>query len=194
MNGQRFFSSLEKNDSVRGDKHEGTDRIHQPSDIKNIRIIDNDQGTEINIGPDQLAGPVLISLGRQAYNLFCLHAITDHPERGVPIIDERNLAFGDSFLVILNTQEFVDRIEAAANVAGLNVNYGPVEYYDDGSYSGDTGVFRKPRAYSYQREFRIVVFPGSASPIRLSVGSLEDITTPIYPLADINRLIEFPTI
>jgi hypothetical protein len=193
MNSQRFFSGLESVDSTRGDRYEGTDRIHQSSDIKSVRIIDNERGTEITIGPDGLSGSLLINFGRQSYNLLCLHALTHYPEKGSPIVDKRNLAFGDSFVVILNTQEFVNRIEASAKSADLNVNYGPVEYYDDGSYSGETGPFWKPHTYNYQREFRIAVFPGSVNPIRLSVGSLEDITTPIYPLADINRIVEFPS-
>jgi hypothetical protein len=61
-----------------------------------------------------------------------------------------------------------------------------VEYYDVGEHSGDTGPFRKPSTFSYQQEFRIAVYPGSCKPIRLSIGSLVDITTPISPLADIN--------
>jgi hypothetical protein len=65
-----------------------------------------------------------------------------------------------------------------------------VEYYDAETYSGETGPFRKPCTFAYQKEFRFIVQPGSSSPINLEIGSLADITSEVLPLTDINRLID----
>jgi len=190
MNNQKYFSGIKNLDPARGDKYEGTDRIHQPSEIESINIIDKSNGVKILFGPDMIVGPVKINFGIRSYNLFCLYSLTRFPENGDLIFDERNFAFGDSFVAILNPQEFLNRVEAASRAANLEILYGPVEYYDALSYSGETGPFWKPDTQSYQREFRIAVSPGSSNPIHLSIGSLKDITTPIFPLADINNLVK----
>jgi hypothetical protein len=107
------------------------------------------------------------------------------------IIDDRNFAFGDAFIVVLNTQEFMDRVSAAAKSANLQCQCDFIEYFDVEKYSGETGPFRKPASYSYQQEFRFIVYPGSGEPIRLTLGDLSDITTPIFDLSKINDLIEW---
>lgn len=189
MNTLRYFSTLES-DSVRGDRFEDTDEIHQPSNVRHLRITDNKTGRVITFGPNAIVGPLLIGLGRRPVcNVFCMFAITDPTK--VPLVDERAFEFGDSFVVILNTQEFINRIRAAAERSGLGYSYRLVEYYDETGYSGETGPFRKPARFAYQQEFRFLIEPGSRQPIALDVGSLEDITTPLYPLAEINRIVEF---
>jgi hypothetical protein len=110
-----------------------------------------------------------------------------------PLVDEQAFGFGDSFVLVLNTQEFISRTCKAARSAGFRCMYGLIEYYDVDGYSGETGPFRKPSNFAYQQEFRFLVEPGSSQPIRLAVGSLEDITTPIHASRDINRIVDFGT-
>lgn len=189
MNSQAYFTDL-KDNGVRGDRFEGTDQIHQPIDIKYLRIEDNVTGDVVLIKPESFAGPLLIGFSsRPSYNLFCMSSVTQ-PNDG-PFVDGQNLAFGDSFTVILNTQQFIDKARDGAKSSGLDCFYGLVEYYDETAHSGETGVFRKPSSYAYQQEFRLAVTPGSRQPVRLSIGSLIDITSGIYPLADINRIVRF---
>jgi len=189
MNTLRYFAKLES-DPIRGDRFEDSDKIHQPSNVRHLRITDNKSGKVITFGPEAIAGPVLIGLGkRPVCNVFCMFSITGRIN--VPLVDERAFEFGDSFVVILNTQEFINRVRAAADRSGFRCSYGLVEYYDETSYSGDTGPFRKSDRFAYQREFRFLIEPGSRQPIKLVVGSLEDLTTPLYPLAEINRIVEF---
>jgi hypothetical protein len=191
MNPQQYFADLE-GDLARGDRFEGTDQILQPKDIRHIRIEDNVSGEVVMIRPEDMAGPVSIGLGkRPACNLFCMFAVTK-PVDG-PFVDERCFGFGESFTLVLNTQEFINRICAAARAAGFGYAHGLVQYYDADGYSGDTGPFRKPLIHAYQQEFRFLLEPGSRQPIRLTAGCLEDITTPIHTLADINRIVDFGT-
>jgi hypothetical protein len=118
--------------------------------------------------------------------MFSVTAPTDGP-----FVDERNYAFGDSFIIVLNTQEFINRACAAAHAAGFNFSSGLITYYDKKAYSGETGLFAKPSTFAYQQEFRLAVDPGSSQPVRLRIGNLTDITTPTHSLPDINQLVDF---
>ncbi len=190
MNNLEYFSELEQ-DPVRHDPFEGTDEIHQPKDIRTFLIKDNATGNEIVLKSENFAGPLRIRFRKQSYNLFCMYAITEIGDAGALNVDERCFAFGDSFCVVLNTSEFFRRIRSAADAANLNSVSKFVEYYDPREYSGETGPFRKPSTHSFQQEFRLAVYPGAADPIRLFVGDLTDLTTPIYSLADINKITRF---
>jgi hypothetical protein len=189
LNSQTYFANLEA-DLVRSDRFEGTDRIIQPKDLKCMTIESNIDGTKIVIPSDQLVGPVLLASGKRApCNIYCMFAVTE-PSIG-PFVDERNFEFGDSFVLVLNTQEFLDRVSSAVRAAGFRHDYRRVEYYDAETHSGETGPFRKPLIFAYQSEFRFVIGPGSGEPVRLSAGSLVDITSDILSLSEINHLVDF---
>ena len=66
-----------------------------------------------------------------------------------------------------------------------------VEYFDPTAHTGNVGPFRKSSVFEYQREFRVIITPGVVGPVLLDLGNLEDITSPILPLAEINRSVEF---
>jgi len=179
---QQYFSKLE-GDAARSDQFEGTDAIHQPHSIKHIKIGDN-----LILRPEQFVGPVSIGLGGVAYNLFCMFALK-RPGEGL-FVDGRNFAFGDSCVIVLDTQVFIDRFQTAANGMGFASELGFISYYDVNTYSGDTSLFQKPSKFSYQNEFRLAICPGAEKPIVLNVGRLDDITTDVFPLAEVNQLIE----
>lgn len=188
LNPQSHFTKLEA-DAVRSDRFEATDRIIQPKDLKQMTIENNIDGRKIVVPGSDFVGPILINFGKRSCNIYCMFAVTK-PSVG-PFVDERNFAFGDSFILVLNTQEFFDRFCAAATAAEFGYEYRLVEYYDVETHSSETGAFRKPNTFAFQNEFRFVLRPGVVEPIRLFLGDLTDITTPIHPLADINRLVEF---
>ncbi|TDY21959.1 hypothetical protein B0G81_2204 [Paraburkholderia sp. BL6665CI2N2] len=190
MNPSHYFSILE-DDHVRADRFESTDQIQQPHDFAHIRVEAVDDGKVIWIKPEDLVGPVLFNFGRPDHNIFCMFAV-GHPGDDF-IVDERNFAFGDSFIIVLNTQAFIDRVCAAAVVAGFECQYGPIEYYDVNTHSGETGSFRKPSHFAYQQEFRFALSPGVKTPVRLTLGDLSDITSPIHALSDINTLVTWST-
>lgn len=86
---------------------------------------------------------------------------------------------GDHFVLLTNTQEFFNRVVAASENQGLWVEGRRVEYYDKANHSGQTGRFRKPSLFSYQREYRIVAEPGADGPLRFEIGDLSDITSEV---------------
>jgi hypothetical protein len=196
MNSRTFFSRLE-NDCVRADSFEGTDRIIQPHDT-HVTIEGPIQAScghietvKVSLLPGDLAGPVSIGWNKNDCNMFCMFSVTK-PIDG-ELVDRRNLNFDDSFVLVLNTQEFINRFSVAADTDSLRFEYRRVDYYDADTHSGETGTFRKPAIFSYQNEFRFIVSPGTQEPRKLILGSLLDITTPVLPLSEINQLIDFGT-
>jgi hypothetical protein len=180
LNTQNYFLKLE-NDCVRTDRFETVDEIVQPHDIKSFRLANKELC---------LAGPLFINFGTRAYNVFCMHSVPI-PTVGCPFVDPRNFKFGDAFTVILDAKKFLNRVKRAAKKIGFSMDCHLVEYFDPETYSGEVGPFRKPTNFKYQREFRIIITPGTVEPVRLKVRTLKDITTPIYSLSEINRLVQF---
>jgi hypothetical protein len=137
----------------------------------------------------QPVSPILINMGVRAYNVFCMYSVpTSHC--GSPEVDPRCFDFGDSFVAVLDSQKFLNRVKRAAEKLGFSLDCHLVEYFDPDAYSGEVGPFRKPKHFDYQQEFRIIITPGTVEPVKLKVRTLKDITTDIFSLADINTLIE----
>jgi len=187
MNPLSHFSRFESNDLLRSDRFEGTNRIIQPQHAEltfTHPIVGRFRG-----GPSDFAGPIKFRANSTACNVYCMYSVTK-PVASEPV-DTRNFGFGDSFVLVLNTQAFVDRFFRAVNAYGLAGRGALVEYYEATQFSGATGTFRKPSTFAYQNEFRFAVWPGSGRVMELYVGSLVDITSEILPLFDVNHLVDF---
>jgi hypothetical protein len=182
MNSSTYFRELEQRspiiDRVRADRFEGSDWIFHPEQ-HSIRF--NWPNIEFTVPSSDIAAHTSIELSAKICNVYCMYAMTE-PEP----IDEQNFEFGDSFVIVLNTLEFLRRFISAAKTSGLYYQYGLVEYYHLDKYSGETGPLRKPFHFAYQKEFRLVLRPG-ASVRRLLIGNLEDITSEVLPLQEINK-------
>jgi len=179
MNSLAYFTALES-DAARSDPYEGTDTIMQPCDIGEFVFDPRMPGIQplrFNGPPDGLL-ELRISLNRtSACNIFCMFAVT---QPFVASIFPRTREWpGDHFVLITNTQEFVNRVAVAARRQRLRVEGRAVEYYDETKYSGQVGRFRKRSVYSYQCEYRIVVEPGVDGPFLFEIGDLRDITSEV---------------
>ena len=108
-----------------------------------------------------------------AANLYCLHAKT-RGDCGT-VFELNQLGFGDSYVLFMNANEFLRRLEEAAAAAGQKLVYGMVDYVDRRSYTGPMGVFRKFSERAADREFRAAVLPGTGRPLSLRLGDLSDI-------------------
>jgi hypothetical protein len=183
-----YFADQETNIS-RSDRLEGSSSMYQPKDVGDFTVEHPLIGKH-SVDPKELAGPIVFKLNREAeQNVFCMFAITEQQEG--PLLHTENLNFGDSFVLILNTTAFFDRIRKAAALMGLKVRADLVKYFDEETYSGKTGVFWKSSRYTHQREYRIVAEPGLSPYRELVLGSLVDITTPVLPLSDLDSIVEF---
>jgi hypothetical protein len=108
-------------------------------------------------------------------HIYCMYAVTPDLATEEPIIDERNIHFGEAGLLILDTKKFLTRIKKAIK-GKMTFDYGPVYYYPDDKDYKNLTVFHKQEYYSYQREFRLLFHKQSEEPLAISIGSLEDIT------------------
>ncbi|TDR51301.1 hypothetical protein DFP85_11883 [Halomonas ventosae] len=179
MNTDAYFSQLDTTDELRADAHEGLDEAWQ---VKDISIMD-DSGEYVPIGGVQ--NPVGYRYGQKAnINILCLYMFRNDSSFG---FDERNIGFGNTAILINDAKEFVNRLKAASSSAGRSVLQGPVEYVEKNTYHGTMGPFRKFSEYSYQSEFRFVLFGGTAEPIKFPIGDLRDICN-VVPSSELPKL------
>ena len=191
MNTLDYFSNLES-DVPRSDRLEGTDVIIQPQFIKDLVISNPITNFTVRMTPTDLGGPITMANTQvAACNIYCLFAVTRPVDGG--FVDQRNFEFGDSFVLILKTQEFINRVSTTINAMGLGCKHGLVAYYDPNEHSGKTGPFCKASAFAYQNEYRFLASPSNGTPLRTIVGGLSDITSDVLPLPEINRLVDFGT-
>ena len=112
----------------------------------------------------------------QKGNIFSLTGIySEH------FLGERNdirfdtKSFGETLIFIHNPKKFLDRVFEALRKEGYsNFVANRVLYYAS-DYSGEVGFFKKHERFKPQSEFRIFVPNPFDRPIKLNLGSLEDI-------------------
>ena len=90
--------------------------------------------------------------------------------------------FGRFAVAILDTKEFLRRVEKAVEERNYRLSYKRVEYYDPaiGIRTDPTTVdplFKKRDRYQAEREFRLVIARqiSSPTPLRLDIGPIHDI-------------------
>jgi hypothetical protein len=188
MHTRRYFAETERENPARGDRFEGASNVYQPADLK-MTFSHPAIGTH-EVDSNDLAGPVILSYNiRAEQNIFCMFSLTAPMTE--PLLHQDYLNFGSYFVLILNTPEFLRRVQEALKSLGLQGKAGLVEYYDEASYSGKVGPLLKPRRFAYQKEFRIITQPGLVPYRDLMIGDISDITSSVLPLSDIDRLVDF---
>jgi hypothetical protein len=190
MNTSAYFAAHEE-DAPRSDPLEGASHIIQPRDIGNITLEVPGPKLKTTILPADMASATTFALEQDACNIFCMFAVKD-PVMGEtfgPVVDSRNYLFGDSFVVVMNTSEFLNRVHLGAQTAGLTRKAAHVRYNDPNSHTGPTGPFWKSSDFEYQNEFRIIVQPALPVARKLPVGDLHDITTEVCPMTMVNSCV-----
>jgi hypothetical protein len=184
MNTLEHFRRLEAC-SVRGDPNEGISHSFAAEGGKlgfKVKIDDEYQ----SIGT--LAGPIQ---GRQAdlmkTNVFCMYG--PRASNTTILVDPRNMAFGDTFVLLKYGDEFLRRAKEAARKSGHQMLCHMVHYVDQRTYRGEMGPFRKYSEFAYQNEVRLALLPGTGAVHELRLGDLSDIVALTAPLADINNRI-----
>jgi hypothetical protein len=188
MRTMRYFADEEGENAARGDRFEGASVIYQPAGLK-MTISHPIVGTH-EVDPNDLVGPVIISYTNEAeQNIFCMFSLSEPATK--QLLHDDHLGFGSHFVLILNTPEFLKRVGQALTDLGLQGEASSVEYYDEATYSGKIGPYRKPQRFAYQQEYRIVVKPGIAPFRDLIIGDISDITSPVSPLSELDSIVDF---
>ena len=201
------FKKLEDGEH-RGDEYEGAIMPQIEGSIITLKPTNPDTGEvlgEITITEDDLAAPVIIAPEWFDYiNVFCMYAGHSGTFQQVSAdnlpdfkkqleLPEDCTKLGDHAVVIINVEEFLRRVKAAAHREGYRICRGLVKYYDPNvgtppARSDIESIFTKRDQYAYQKEFRIAIdtrTPGTGA-ITLNIGSISDIAL-LLKTGEINR-------
>jgi hypothetical protein len=183
-NGHLFFNTFKyfteiEDGNVRGDIDETVVKQLQ-GEIKVIRN-DNFPNGYINLNI-----PGILQLRDNIGNMFCLYTIdTQFYNRTFKYqFDQRLNEFQKEIietdkcsLIILNVPEFLKRVKENLDRRKLLFSMDVVKYVDMKIHSGNKTPFLKDYGYSYQNEYRIVIYQQQCLiPISLHIGNIEDIS------------------
>lgn len=188
MSPLKTFREIEESHKMhlRKDVYEGADHFYQGNQIQ-IKI-NTPEGKEIIL--DSSNGLLHARIGYNStleIKVFCMYAVK--LDGSHPYIHEDNFNFGDTAAIITDLGKFIDRLMEAAKKNNYRLQARLVEYFDENQYHGEMGIFRKPKAFSYQSEYRIALNVPGTDPIKLCIGDLSDICV-LCDLQKINSLIE----
>jgi len=120
-------------------------------------------------------------------NIFCMYALRPLIEGAFPI-DMKNYRFGDHALILMNRDEFIQRLGSILKSQMIVGDAELVEYVND-EHTGKLGPFRKFNSFSYQYEWRLVCYNGPGDAREIRIGSIRDISV-ILPIEEINKQIQ----
>lgn len=84
-------------------------------------------------------------------------------------ISDKLLEFGDTALII-NPKEFVEKVKSVYKVQG-----GIVNYYKEPLIPQRISEFSKRKGFEFQNEYRFIANSKTNDPVKILIGSLEDI-------------------
>lgn len=200
MNSLAFFRDYrDKSGVLRGDEYEGVGAIYQPDKLGELVLAGRSVDLKEVVAPIRMA-PHSLAEAR----VFCSYSCNS---RGFDFVSAENLAsfkkillihqdcyaFGNVAAVVLNVTEFQKRVLNAIKALSAKAACGLVNYFDEATHHGslmDKPGFYKRKAFDYQREHRVLVYPLEPidGPLRLSVGDLSDIVHITTP-DEFNRLL-----
>ncbi len=126
-----------------------------------------------------------MSLVDEKTNIFCAAAFwngDDSKEDG-RMFEEEIKDFGENFLAIGDIKVFFQKLNSAlkdlhANGTIEGADAQRVSYFDEVSYDGEVGPFRKSSRYKHQKEWRLIIrkVQEDREPFVLDIGSIKEIT------------------
>lgn len=185
LNSLDYFRKLEDNGLGRGDLLEGSFGIiskdHFDEMLPKIGLDISSSFKDAIIG-----GMNLLDEEQKYFKVLCLYQLNFNlSRRYVDLIDRRIKDFGNSFVLITNTEEFIKRIVNASFSSKYSIreiNDGSVEYYNLHTTSQILGPFRKIDYFSWQQEYRVLFIPNRIDsvfdllPLTINIGSIADIS------------------
>jgi hypothetical protein len=186
LNTLDFFKEMEK-DEQRKDIHEGIQRIEQ---ITTLEISWEDKKFEFRKDSKEgtlSSGQFRITNPNVKGNIYSMIGVKPELFELHDSLDKMNAEFGDAYLLITNTKEFIRRIESEIKKRKLNFKFGVVKYYDEQKFNGDLDAFCKPKKFEHQSEVRIFIESNKNEPLILEIGSVADISK-IYEISQFEKM------
>ena len=115
---------------------------------------------------------------------------------------EKMLSFGDTALIILDSEEFIKRVKIAAEKKGHKTHFDAVNYYDASEDYANVFIsllkgiwniaFWKRKSYAYQQEARFVFIPDGSDDdhIEMDIGDVSDISYVVPAEMALTALVE----
>jgi len=176
----RYYRELEKRtgDATIGDSYDGLFHVNEGT----LKLAESGEEIVLN---DQL-----IETSASDDYVFCMFGIPANTEHFQFTDEQREQmkSFGDSALIILDSDEFIKRVTDAARIEGYATHFGKVNYIDPGTdyanvlISMQQGIwnvaFWKRDMYEYQKEARFIFDPGKTGVdhLELHIGDISDIS------------------
>lgn len=181
-----YFRDIENNQE-RKDTYEGVERIEQLSWLELKKGDKSLETTRDSLKNNMVNGHLKVEIPDLKGNVFSTLAITTKLSEMHGKLDVRNTAFGDHFLVIYNVSEFLERMKSSFRSSNRKLYSRLVKYYDENEFNGELGVFYKPTRFKHQSEYRFFVENDLNKPIKINIGSIEDISQ-IFKIEEFERL------
>ena len=168
-----YFQNIESKD-LRGDENEGASHLEQISDLE-VRFIEQVIGKA-----DQ--GHLYLRNPNEQGNIYCLYGIETHTldkeskQRMKLNLNMSGLSFGDTAVLIFDTREFINRVQKAFELEGLNSECSPVIYYDHKTFNGKLTPFHKSSKYACQNEVRFWIPNMLNRDLTIKIGNMSDIS------------------
>ncbi len=176
MNNLPYFWNIE-DECLRGDPLDSVARI-----VKGPKVtMSLPDGKEVVLVRDYTAS--MYPSEPDKTNIFCMYALRP---ASLPV-HKKNFRFGSQALVLLNPQEFLQRVASSLKTQGIKFKADLVDYVGP-SNTGEVGPFTKFKPFSYQSEWRLVCPDGPGGPREIEIGSIRDISVMI-PSSEINTQI-----
>jgi len=180
MNNLPYFWEIE-DEELRGDPLDSAVQVIRGPKVTMVMP----DGNEVNVCRDYTLK--IRPSEPEKINIFCMYALRPLIEGSFPV-DKKIKQFGDYALILINREEFIQRIESNLKIHRIVGDAELVEYVND-KHTGKLGPFRKFNNFSYQYEWRLVCYNGLGEPRKIRIGSIRDISM-ILPTDEVNKQIK----
>ena len=171
-NSIKTFREIETNDTSRRDDREGAYKTEYLN-AESMKIYSKGKQLPVEFTSARLN---LFDSTKENHKLYCLFGFKQKHAHGEPFIHEGVCNFGDTGLLIIDSFEFVTRIQSKLKKLGIKYDFDWVRYYKEEQVNEGLSVFHKPDEFEYQNEFRFYIEHEDPEPLKFSIGSIEDIT------------------
>ncbi|MDL2220723.1 hypothetical protein LJC55_03550 [Eubacteriales bacterium OttesenSCG-928-N14] len=200
MKSLHWYREFAKNSPVIGDDYEAMLHINQAT----MLVADPESGQPI--AHQQIDDGLISTIHSNDY-VFCMFGINPHSAQFVFTDEQKNdmQSFGDTVLIITDSDEFHRRIKAAlisTNLPLADVHCGFISYYDESIDSVNVFcslingmhnvAFQKRNKYAYQQEYRFLLPNNGRTEdfFELQIGDISDISEIITSQQALEAIIQ----
>jgi hypothetical protein len=176
LNTVDYFKKLESEQGIRGDFLEGASELYNFYEKdKAILTINPKQKDEIRMN---ITNAQMRQFHSYQGNIFSLYSIFDNEKETQKIEFDKTLKnFGDTALIITDINDFLLRVGKKLKEKNFKFYWGDVDYYNAKEKSiKKLGIFNKSSDFQYQKEFRIYVKNPINEPLKIEIGSINEIS------------------